>query len=289
MKRIQTTILVLMVIVCVSLAACSSENTLTSTAASASVQTSAAPQTIKIGCVAATRPVVEIMQTAIAGTRYNVEIVVFDGNNLPAEALKAGDLEGIFCNSLKWIGTFNQTNNTNLVMPFPYFYSYQGLYSQKWKSIQDFPQNATIVIPQGLSNVDQALKILQQAGLIKLGTQPSENGFYSIIDIVDNPKNIRIMASELTTAMSSIEDVDGVVASAVIVRDSGKMDPGDHLAISIKENLSPMGLIVQSQDEKSEWVTLAGEKMQTATCYDEFNARFGGTFILYDEIDQYFK
>lgn len=47
------------------------------------------PVTLKIGCVAATEPCVQIMKEAMEGTGYEVEVVVFDGNNLPAEALNA--------------------------------------------------------------------------------------------------------------------------------------------------------------------------------------------------------
>lgn len=246
------------------------------------------PVTLKIGCVAATEPCVQIMKEAMEGTGYEVEVVVFDGNNLPAEALNAGDIDGLFCNSLKWMNTFNEENNADLAMAFPYYFSYAGLYSAKWDSPETFPDGAKVIVSNGLSNIDGGLRILQNAGLITLAETPSENNFYSIIDIVENPKNIQITPAELTTAMSSINDVDGVVASAVIVKESGVMSPSEHMGLSTRDQMTPQGLIVSGKDENAEWVTVAKEQMEQQKWYDAFNERFDGTFILYSEIDKYF-
>ena len=246
------------------------------------------PVTLKIGCVAATEPCVQIMKEAMEGTGYEVEVVVFDGNNLPAEALNAGDIDGLFCNSLKWMNTFNEENNADLAMAFPYYFSYAGLYSAKWDSPEAFPDGAKVIVSNGLSNIDGGLRILQNAGLITLAETPSENNFYSIIDIVENPKNIQITPAELTTAMSSINDVDGVVASAVIVKESGVMSPSEHIGLSTRDQMTPQGLIVSGKDENAEWVSVAKEQMEQQKWYDAFNERFDGTFILYSEIDKYF-
>lgn len=246
------------------------------------------PVTLKIGCVAATEPCVQIMKEAMEGTGYEVEVVVFDGNNLPAEALNAGDIDGLFCNSLKWMNTFNEENNADLAMAFPYYFSYAGLYSAKWDSPEAFPDGAKVIVSNGLSNIDGGLRILQNAGLITLAETPSENNFYSIIDIVENPKDIQITPAELTTAMSSINDVDGVVASAVIVKESGVMSPSEHMGLSTRDQMTPQGLIVSGKDENAEWVSVAKEQMEQQKWYDAFNERFDGTFILYSEIDKYF-
>ena len=246
------------------------------------------PVTLKIGCVAATEPCVQIMKEAMEGTGYEVEVVVFDGNNLPAEALNAGDIDGLFCNSLKWMNTFNEENNADLAMAFPYYFSYAGLYSAKWDSPEAFPDGAKVIVSNGLSNIDGGLRILQNAGLITLAETPSENNFYSIIDIVETPKNIQITPAELTTAMSSINDVDGVVASAVIVKESGVMSPSEHMGLSTRDQMTPQGLIVSGKDENAEWVSVAKEQMEQQKWYDAFNERFDGTFILYSEIDKYF-
>ena len=246
------------------------------------------PVTLKIGCVASTEPCVQIMKEAMEGTGYEVEVVVFDGNNLPAEALNAGDIDGLFCNSLKWMNTFNEENNADLAMAFPYYFSYAGLYSAKWDSPEAFPDGAKVIVSNGLSNIDGGLRILQNAGLITLAETPSENNFYSIIDIVENPKNIQITPAELTTAMSSINDVDGVVASAVIVKESGVMSPSEHMGLSTRDQMTPQGLIVSGKDENAEWVSVAKEQMEQQKWYDAFNERFDGTFILYSEIDKYF-
>ena len=210
-----------------------------------------------------------------------------DGNNLPAEALNAGEIDGLFCNSLQWMNTFNETNNANLAMAFPYYYSYSGLYSTKYTSPEEIPEGGKVIISSGITNIDGCLEILETAGLIKLAEQPTEGEYFGLIDIAENPKNLEIIPTELTTAMRGAEDVDAVVASAVIVRDSGLMDVSSHMAISRKESMTPQGLIINEEDIDAEWVKLADELMNTQECYDKFNELFEGTFILYSEIDNY--
>lgn len=244
---------------------------------------------LKVGCVIATRPSVELMAEALKDSEYEVEIVLFDGNNLPAEALAADEIDGLFCNSLRWINTFNKEKNTNLQMPFPYYYSYGGLYSKKWKSIDEFPEGAKIVIANGITNIDGDLRILSNAGLIKLADQPTDGEYYSVIDIVDNPKKLELMPTELTTAMSAIDDVDAVIASASIVRDSGVMGADEYLAVTDREQLTPHGLIVAPEDVDAEWVKLTQEKFDTEEFYDMFNKRYEHTFILAKEIDEIYK
>ena len=39
---------------------------------------------------------------------------------------------------------------------------------------------------------------------------------------------------------------------------------------------------------RTEWVAIAKKQMEQQKYYEEFNERFDGTFILYDEIDKYF-
>lgn len=43
---------------------------------------------IRIGCVPASEPGLKLIKENMAEQGYNVEIVMFDGNNLPATALK---------------------------------------------------------------------------------------------------------------------------------------------------------------------------------------------------------
>lgn len=283
--------LLLAAMMTLSLVACGSNSTSgaasnanTSSAATSEAQTTE-PKVLKIGCVAVTEPCVLVMKEALKDTGYEVESVVFDGNNLPAEALNAGDIDGLFCNSLNWMNTFNKENGAHLAMAFPYYYSINGLYSAKWSSPEEFPDGAQIVVSNGLSNIHSALLILQNAGLITLAEAPAENDFYSILDIVDNPKNIEIIPAELTTAMSSINDVDGAVASSLVVKDSGILDPGSFMALPERSMMSPQGLIVNEENENAEWVTLAEELMANQDMYDLFNNYFEYCFILCNEMD----
>ena len=194
---------------------------------------------------------------------YDVEIVMFDGNQLPATALKDGDLDGIVANHRPWILTFNEENNCDLEMVQPYyFYSFFGIYSTKHKSLEEIPQDAQIAIPGDPTNLSRSLIILEEAGLITLGEKTGQ--FYTVLDIKDNPKNIKLVETEITQTVRSIDDVDAVITTAYYITESGRLDPKDYLFEDPQNFDYPLGIIVRSEDLEADWAKKAMEVLRTA-------------------------
>src|SRR5699024_5833 len=93
---------------------------------------------IKLGCLAYTEPVLQWIKEGLEPLGYNVEINMFDGNQLTATALKDGDLDGILANHKPWIETFNKENNSDLEMVEPYyFYTFFAIYSTKHNTLDE--------------------------------------------------------------------------------------------------------------------------------------------------------
>ena len=62
-----------------------------------------------------------------------------------------------------------------------------GIYANKVKSVEEFPQGATIAIPNDTANEARALTLLQSAKLIKL--KPDFDPVKGTTnDVVENPK-----------------------------------------------------------------------------------------------------
>lgn len=275
-----------LLVLCMSLVACSSDDKQEPASSKEVEQESdesvkTEKKEIKIGCMSITEPIVEVMQEELEPRGYDVEIVMFDGNHLPATALKNGEIDGVILNHLPWLEKFNKENNCNLKMPEPYmYYSRTAVYSTKHKTIDDLPQNAQIVVPGDPANMERSLIILKDMGLITLGEKTGE--FYTVLDVEDNPKNIEIIEAEITATMRSINDVDAVVGGANTAERSG-LDPNVFLYEDPAALDFPLGLIVDEKDVDSDWVKEAMEVSQTDEFKEKFKKHYNGTYVLFDK------
>lgn len=263
----------LAIILSISLVGCAKQ---TSTA---NVQEEA--KVIKLGTLSTIEPFITALKDELVAKGYKAEVVMFDANNMPAIATKDGDINGYIHNHLPWIETFNKENNSKLEMVEPYLFYYRtALYSAKHKSIEELPNGAIIAIPNDPTNIEKSLLMLQDLGLLTLG-EKTEN-FYTILDIKENLKNIKILETEITTTARSINDADAVICPATRIKAAG-IDPNSFLAEDPTTVNFPVGLTVDASSLEEQWVKdameiLASEKMKT-----KFDEIFGGTLVRYNK------
>lgn len=122
---------------------------------------------------------------------YTVEYQVFDNNMNTLVACNDGSVDAVFVVHKPFMESFNEGNDADLVMLEPYVYtSYMGLFSEKYDSIDEIPDGATIAIPNDAMNMDRALRILASGGLITLEEDVEQ---CSTTDIKENPKELQFM------------------------------------------------------------------------------------------------
>lgn len=233
---------------------------------------------ITIGCMASNMKVVEEIKTLMERDGYKIEVKVFDGNNLPAMALSANEIDGLILNHKPWIDTFNKNNNTDLVFIDGFKYAFiNGLYSAKYGSLEEIPNNATITISNDPSNMDRDLRFLDKLGLIKLGQKSGE--FYGILDIIDNPKNINFLEVEITSTAGAYKDADATIASSNIMKNAG-YDANSYIVEDGEYINFPMGLVVNRGNENNQWVKDLVKVTQTEEYKNRFDEIFQGAFII---------
>lgn len=262
---------------CLSLAACSGNED----------ASQADKEKIKIGCFPSTDVFPKLLKETLADD-YDVEVVVFDGNNIPCEALNSKEIDAVVGNGDKWLNTFNKENNTDLVMIDPFYSYFYALYSEKYESPEEFPQNAKIAIANDPTNTNNALKLLQNAKLIELSDKPSDGELYSKMDIVKNDKNLEFVQMDLTVVAKNLSDVDGAVVSAVLIQEAGR-DPLSFLALPDKEDLQKDGLIIRSSDKDKQWVKDAIEVSHKEDNSKKLMDQLKGTAFLVEKTDAFYS
>jgi D-methionine transport system substrate-binding protein len=235
---------------------------------------------IKLGTLSTIEPFTTALKDELVAKGYKAEVVMFDANNMPATATKDGDIDGFIHNHLPWIQAFNKENNSKLVMVKPYLFYYRtALYSAKHKSIEEFPNGAQIAIPNDPTNIENSLLMLQNLGLLTLGSK-TEN-FYTVLDIKENPKNIKILETEITTTARSVNDADAVICPATRIKAAG-IDPNSFLAEDPNAVNFPVGLTIDASSLNEQWVKDAMEILASDKMKAKFKEIFGGTLVLYE-------
>lgn len=175
-------------------------------------------QTIKIGVVGEYNDVLnEVSKRYEEKTGNKVELVVFSDYNQPNEALESGDIDLNAYQHKKFLEEFNKDHNTDLVSIGNTMLAPLGIYSKKYKSLDDVKEKDEIVIPNDASNGARALFLLQDAGLIKVNGKKGDS--VTITDIKENPKNLKITEVDAAQTARNLDS-----AALAVVNDTFALD-----------------------------------------------------------------
>lgn len=160
-----------------------------------------------------------IADKALEEEGIELEIVVFNDYNQPNVALQNGSLDISAFQGHPFIRSWNADNDgsvyaiTNtLLMPL-------GLYSDKYDSVEDIPENGVIALPNDPSTLGRALLALEIAGLIEVDDEVGI--FAEEEDIVGNPKNLEFLLVDPNFAALSLPDVDAALINTNFANDAG--------------------------------------------------------------------
>ena len=236
------------------------------------------PNHIKVGViVGAEQQVAEVAQK-VAKEKYglDVELVTFNDYVLPNEALSKGDIDANAFQHKPYLDQQIKDRGYKLVpVGNTFVYPIAG-YSKKIKSLDELQEGAQIAIPNDPTNLGRTLLLLQKVGLIKLkegvGLLPTS------LDIVENPKKLKIVELEAPQLPRSLDDEQ--IALAVInttyASQIGLTPAKDGIFVEDKD--SPyVNLIVAREDNKdAENVKKFVQAYQSDEVNDAANKIFNG-------------
>lgn len=164
---------------------------------------------IKLGATAG--PYSDMLSKAIIpgleAKGYKVEVIEFSDYIQPNKALDNGDIQANLFQHKIYMETFAKENNMDLTALITVPTAPMGIYSNKYKSIDEIEDGSTITVPNDPTNAARAFNTLQDEGLIKIkeGADPLT---VSEKDIVENKKNLVFQAIEAGQLPRSVESVD---------------------------------------------------------------------------------
>lgn len=239
---------------------------------------------IKIGGTEISQVSYNAMKAEFEKKGYKTEFVMFDANPVVLEACNNGDVDIALGQHKKFVMSFNENKGGDLDMVKPYgYYTGIGLYSEKYKSAEEFPEGATIAIMNDAMNMDIGLRVLQDAKLIKLSD--TITGPYTIGDIVENPKKLNIVDMDQAQTVRSLQDMDGALVFFTHMYNAGK-DPKTYILRDQQSINCPMGPITKAENASSQWAVDFASCLRVPSVQEEINAAFPGVFTFYTDDSQ---
>lgn len=137
---------------------------------------------------------------------YALEVVEYNDYVLPNTALEDGDLDANYFQHKPYLDDFNAENGTHIVGVANVHFEPLGIYAGKTKSLADLKDGAEVAVPNDTTNEARALLLLEQEGLIKLKEKAGLQA--TILDIQENPLNLKIKELEAAQVARAVSDVD---------------------------------------------------------------------------------
>lgn len=136
----------------------------------------------------------------------DVKLVEFSDWNTPNITLNHGDIDANFFQHQPFLDNAKKETDFKIKAFDKGAATHVGLYSKKYQSFADIPDQAKVVLPNDPVNQGRALQLLQQAELITLN---EPNNFLSgLKDIATNPKNLQFIEVEGPQTARAIDEAD---------------------------------------------------------------------------------
>lgn len=240
---------------------------------------SASAETIRFGVTAGPHAQIAEALVPVAKARgLEVEVVEFSDGALIDPATDDGDLDANAFQHTPYLNQQNKDRGLGLVaVGGPTVLLPMAGYSQKIKNLGDLPDGAQVSIPNDPSNLGRALKLLEAGGVIKLTPGLTFNA--TELDIVENPKNIRIIPMETAQLARSLEDVDFSVITSHFALSAGLKPNRD--ALLVEDRLSDYFCLiaVAEKNKDAPWVKTLVEAYKSPEVKAVVEKTFEGNVI----------
>ncbi len=195
-----------------------------------------ADSVVKLGVVGEENEAWSHVAEVLKPKGITLELVKFADYTLPNTALENGDVDINAFQHIAFLNHENKDKGYHIVPIGNTFISPLGLYSAKYKKVDEFKEGDTIAIPNDPTNGGRALKLIESAGLIKLN--PDKGYVPEVRDIVENPKNLKFYEIDAANTYSLLQDVAGSVINSNYAVDNGLSPIKDAIFVDNVENVS---------------------------------------------------
>ncbi|UOE75009.1 MetQ/NlpA family ABC transporter substrate-binding protein [Parageobacillus thermoglucosidasius] len=205
---------------------------------------------------------------------YNVKVVEFSDYIQPNLALANGDLDANLFQHKIYMENFAKEHHLALSEVIIVPTAPMGIYSKKFKSLDEITDGSEIAIPNDPTNLARALLILQDKKLIKL--DPSVNPLtVSEKDIKENVKHLKFKPIEAGQLPRTVESVDLAAVPGNYAL-AAKMKLTDALALENMPDDYRNRIVVNTKDLNKQFVKDIKEAVESKAFEQVIDKEFKG-------------
>ncbi|MDP0060880.1 MetQ/NlpA family lipoprotein [Glaesserella parasuis] len=232
-------------------------------------------QKIKVGVMSGPEHTVAEKAAQIAKEKYGLEVefVLFNDYALPNTAVSKGDLDANAFQHKPYLDKDSSSKGLdNLVIVGNTFVYPLASYSKKIKNVAELQDGAVVAVPNDPSNLARALILLEKQDLIKL--KDNTNLFSTSLDIVENPKNLKIQEVDTSVAAKALDDVDLAVVNNTYAGQVGLNATEHGVFVENKESPYVNIIVARKDNQASEAVQNFVKAYQTEEVFQEAQKHF---------------
>ena len=221
--------------------------------ASSSAATTEPEKVLKVGVCAGPYGdmLAEAIKPSLEEKGYTVEIVEFSDYVQPNKALAAGEIDLNLFQHSTYLTNFAKENSLDLTFIKEVPTAAMGIFSEKYKTINDIEDGATVAIPNDATNLSRAIRVLAQTNIITI--DPAVDPKTATQNTLSsNPKNLQFVEIEAPQLPRSLDSVGIAVINGNYALSSG-LNLSDAL---YNEKLSEgyiNGVAVRTEDKDSDF------------------------------------
>ena len=220
---------------------------------------------------------VKLVKEDLEDQGFDVKIIEFTDYIKPNFALAEGELDANFFQHEPYMNEFREENKLDIVSIGGVHIEPMGLYSNKINSLGELKDGSEIAIPNDVTNGLRALLLLEKYDLIKL--DPNADLTTTAKDIVENPKNLKIIELEAGALPRILEDVDVAVINGNYALAAGLVPTKDSIVLEDKDSPYANIIAIRKGEEKQERFVKLMEALQSEKVREFIEKEYEGGVI----------
>jgi D-methionine transport system substrate-binding protein len=239
------------------------------------------PKTIKFAVcnLKAYEDTTKILAREVEKLGYKLDYIFLADNTQINEAVESGEYFANYHQHTPYMEEFNRAHKGHLAAAFKVFTDKSGIFSKKYKSLDDLPVGAKISIPVDVGNNFRTFVMLADKGLIKIkdGVAAAE---ITQNDIVENRKKLQFIEVDYTMLARALEEADAGFLYATVAAEIGLDVSKDALATEPVELQAADIIAVRAENLNDERTRILKQAYYTDALKQALRDLYAGRDIL---------
>ncbi len=234
---------------------------------------------LKVGAIAGAETQVAEEAAKIAKEKFGleVEIVQFSDFATPNVALNDGSIDVNAFQHKPYLDSQIKDRGFKLVaVGNTFVYPIAG-YSKKIKAVSELKEGSQIAVPNDPTNLGRSLLLLQKQGLLKLKDGAGLSA--TVLDIVENPKKVKIVELEAAQLPRALEDVDLAIINTVYASQVNLQPTRDGLFVEDKDSPYVNLIVARENNQNDEKVKNFVNSYQDEAVFKKATELFNGGVV----------